>query len=123
MASRIVCQNPCGVSACDCVSVIGREISPQPALLAKTAETFKNVAATNALTFTPAALRVSAGDIVRFTFGSVAHNVFFVAQAGAPADIAGNNANVAIEREFAAPGTYAYTCHIHPQMHGTVEVR
>ncbi len=81
------------------------------------------VAATNALTFTPAALRVSAGDIVRFTFGSVAHNVFFAAQAGAPADIAGNNANVAIEREFAAPGTYAYTCHIHPQMHGTVEVR
>src|SRR5436190_17201899 len=81
------------------------------------------VAATNAITFTPATLRVSAGDIVRFTFGSVAHNVFFAAQTGAPADIAGNNANVAVEREFAVAGTYTYSCHIHPQMHGTVDVQ
>src|SRR5258706_16478877 len=51
------------------------------------------VAATNAITFTPATLRVSAGDIVRFTFGSVAHNVFFAAQAGAPGRISGNNPN------------------------------
>ncbi len=72
------------------------------------------VAATNAITFTPATLRVSAGDIVRFTFA---------AQTGAPADIAGNNANVAVEREFAVAGTYTYSCHIHPQMQGTVEVQ
>ncbi len=83
----------------------------------------KTVAATDAITFTPATLQVSAGDIVRFTFGSVAHNVFFAAQAGAPADIGGNNANVAVEREFAVPGTYTYTCHIHPQMQGTVVVQ
>jgi plastocyanin len=82
----------------------------------------KTVAATNAITFTPATLRVSAGDIVTFTFGSVAHNVFFAAQAGAPADIAGNNANVAVDRQFATRGTYTYTCQIHPQMQGTVEV-
>ena len=81
------------------------------------------VAATDGLTFTPATLQVSAGDIVRFTFGSVAHNVFFAAQAGVPADIGGNNANVAVERTFAVAGTYTYTCHIHPQMHGTVEVQ
>ena len=54
---------------------------------------------------------------------SVPHNVFFTPQAGAPADIAGNNTNVSITRTFAAAGTYAYTCHIHPSMHGTVEVR
>ncbi len=81
------------------------------------------VAATNAITFTPATLHVSAGDIVRFTFGSVAHNVFFAAQTGAPADIAGNNANVAVEREFAVAGTYTYSCHIHPQMQGSVVVQ
>ena len=81
------------------------------------------VAATDGLTFTPATLQVSAGDIVRFTFGSVAHNVFFAAQTGAPADIGGTNANVAVERTFAVAGTYTYTCHIHPQMHGTVEVQ
>jgi len=83
----------------------------------------KTVAATNAITFTPATLQVSAGDIVRFTFGSVAHNVFFAAQTGAPADIGGTNANVAVERTFAVAGTYTYTCHIHPQMHGTVSVQ
>jgi len=81
------------------------------------------VAATDAITFTPATLRVSAGDIVRFTFGSVPHNVFFAAQAGAPADIAGNNANVSVERQFAVAGTYTYACHIHPSMHGTVDVQ
>ena len=81
------------------------------------------VAATDGLAFTPATLQVSAGDIVRFTFGSVAHNVFFAAQTSAPADIGGTNANVAVERTFAVAGTYTYTCHIHPQMHGTVEVQ
>jgi len=81
------------------------------------------VAATNGLTFTPATLRVSAGTIVTFSFGSVAHNVFFAAQAGAPADITGNNASVSVDRRFDGTGTFTYTCHIHPQMHGTVEVQ
>jgi plastocyanin len=81
------------------------------------------VAATNGLIFTPATLHVSAGQTVAFTFGSVAHNVFFATQAGAPADIPGNNASVSIGRQFATPGTYNYTCHIHPTMHGSVVVQ
>jgi len=81
------------------------------------------VAATPSLTFTPATLSVNVGDAVTFAFGSVPHNVFFTQQAGAPADIAGNNANVSIARTFATAGRYAYTCHIHPSMQGTVEVR
>jgi plastocyanin len=81
------------------------------------------VAATNAQVFTPATLTVATGQTVTFTFGSIAHNVFFAAQAGAPADIAGNNANVAIDRQFATPGTYNFTCHIHPSMHGSVVVQ
>src|SRR5947208_14058821 len=81
------------------------------------------VAATPSLTFTPATLTVNVGDVVTFAFGSVPHNVFFTQQAGAPADIAGNNANVSFARTFATAGSYAYTCHIHPSMHATVVVR
>ena len=80
------------------------------------------VAATPSLTFTPATLTVNVGDVVTFAFGSVPHNVFFTQQAGAPTDIAGNNTNVSIARTFATAGTYAYTCHIHPSMQGTVVV-
>ena len=80
------------------------------------------VAATPALAFTPATITVNTGDAVTFAFGSVAHNVFFDAKAGVPGDIPGNNANVSVARTFTTAGSYTYTCHIHPQMHGTVVV-
>jgi plastocyanin len=80
------------------------------------------VTATSARTFTPAALTVDAGTEVRFAFGTVAHNVFFDAVAGAPANIEGANANVSFTRTFATAGDYHYTCHIHAGMQGTVHV-
>ena len=83
----------------------------------------RTVAATPSLTFNPASLTVNAGEAVTFAFGGVAHNVFFDAQDGAPANIDGTNANVSVQRTFATPGTYRYTCHIHPSMRGTVVVR
>lgn len=83
----------------------------------------KTVAATPSLTFTPATLTVTAGDAVTFAFGGVAHNVFFDAAAGAPADIPGQNANASVQRTFTTAGQYTYTCHIHPEMHGTVVVQ
>ena len=86
------------------------------------------VDATPALAFTPDAIGVNAGDVVTFAFGSVGHDVFFdptngVPQPGAPADIPGSNARVSVARTFATAGTYHYSCHIHPFMHGTVLVR
>ncbi|HKT58687.1 MAG TPA: plastocyanin/azurin family copper-binding protein [Gemmatimonadales bacterium] len=81
------------------------------------------VNATPALAFSPGSITIHTGESVTFAFGSVAHNVFFDPQNGAPTDISGNNANVSIQRSFAAPGTYAYQCHIHPSMHGTVVVQ
>lgn len=74
------------------------------------------------LTFGPASLTVNSGETVTFSFGSIAHNVFFDPQAGAPADIGGSNANVSIDRVFTTAGTYHYNCHIHPGMQGTVVV-
>jgi plastocyanin len=79
--------------------------------------------ATPSLAFSPATITVNAGDVVTFAFGSVAHNVFFDPVAGAPANIEGNNANVSIPRTFTMAGTFPFTCHIHPTMHGTVVVQ
>lgn len=81
------------------------------------------ILARNSLTFGPASLTVNAGQTVTFSFGSIAHNVFFDPQAGSPADIAGTNANVSIDRVFTTAGSYHYNCHIHPGMQGTVIVR
>lgn len=53
---------------------------------------------------------------------SLAQNVFLDARAGVPPDIPGNNAKVSVDRTFTTAGTYTYTCHIHPAMHGTIVV-
>jgi plastocyanin len=81
------------------------------------------VQATSSLAFVPATVTVTAGDTVTFAFGPVAHNVFFDAQAGAPADIPGASADVSVKRAFAQTGTFRYSCHIHPFMHGAVVVQ
>ena len=83
----------------------------------------RTVTAASNLTFGPASLTVAAGDVVTFDFQSVAHNVYFDAQTGAPADITGANANTTVTRAFTTAGTYHYTCHIHPSMQGTIVVQ
>ena len=82
----------------------------------------RTISATPSLAFTPGTITVNAGEAVTFAFGGIGHNVFFDAQAGTPADIDGINANVSVTRTFNTPGTYHYTCHIHPSMRGTVVV-
>ena len=81
-----------------------------------------HVDATASLAFTPTTLTTQAGHTVTFAFGSVAHNIFFDAATGAPANIPGENSNTSVTRTFDTPGTYTYSCHIHPFMQGKVVV-
>ena len=80
------------------------------------------VNATPDIAFNPSPIRIDSGGTITFAFGSVAHNVYFDAVAGAPADIPGNNASTSVSRTFATPGTYGYSCHIHPGMRGSIVV-
>jgi plastocyanin len=81
------------------------------------------VNATALNTFTPANVAIGVGGTVTFTFGDVAHNVFFDnSPAGAPDAITGANANMSQARTFTTPGTFEFDCHLHPGMKGTVIV-
>ena len=81
-----------------------------------------HVDATASLAFTPATLNTQVGHTVTFAFGSVGHNIFFDAATGAPANIPGANSNASVTRTFDTPGTFTYSCHIHPFMQGKVVV-
>jgi plastocyanin len=80
------------------------------------------VNATPAIAFNPSPVRIVQGGTITFAFGSVAHNVYFDAVAGAPADIPGDNASSSVSRTFTSAGAYVYNCHIHPGMSGTIVV-
>ena len=80
------------------------------------------VNATPSITFNPSPLNIVAGGSATFAFGSVGHNVYFDATAGAPSDIPGVNVNTSVTRTFPTAGTYVYTCHIHPGMTGRIVV-
>ena len=80
------------------------------------------VNATPAIAFNPSPAKIDPGGTITFAFGSVAHNVYFDAVAGAPADIPGNNAGTSVSRTFTSAGTYGYSCHIHPGMRGLIVV-
>lgn len=82
------------------------------------------VDATPSLSFTPSQVTLIAGGTVTFDFGTVEHDVFFDnAPAGAPQNITAPSANKSVVLTFATPGTFAYNCHIHPGMRGTVIVK
>jgi plastocyanin len=100
----------------------GSSPSPTTPTTPATPAVADQVNATPALTFDPPTLTTKVGHAVTFAFGSVGHNIFFDAATGAPADIAGVNANTSVTRTFDTAGTFTYTCHIHPYMQGSVVV-
>lgn len=95
------------------------------AAITVTAQTFPFAAAVVAgnatTTFTPPSVDISSGGVVTWTFGALTHNVTFVAQAGAPPNIA-TTVNDTEQRTFGTAGTFGYNCTIHPGMSGTVVV-
>jgi plastocyanin len=81
------------------------------------------VIASASIAFTPPTVTIKRGGTVTFDFENVGHNVYFDnAPTGAPANITGVNANVSKTLTFPAAGKFAYSCHIHPEMRGTVVV-
>ena len=102
------------LSACGGGAATGPSAGPPPMTA--------TVNATPSIAFNPSPVKIVSGGTITFAFGSVAHNVYFDAVAGAPADIPGNNAGTSVSRTFGSPGTYGYSCHIHPGMRGTIVV-
>jgi plastocyanin len=71
--------------------------------------------------FVPGQVTIADDGTVTWTFQSVTHNVQFAAAAGAPTNI-GNTANATESRTFNTPGTFEYSCSLHPGMNGSVVV-
>lgn len=68
--------------------------------------------------FDPSSARLAVGGTVTWTWGgAVSHNVTF--SSGSSSD---TQASGTFDRTFAAAGSYSYSCTIHPQMTGTINV-
>jgi plastocyanin len=74
------------------------------------------------LAYTPITADIAVGAMVQFHFPSTAHNVFFDAVTGSPADIPGEVANQTVPRVFSTKGTFGYRCTLHPEMIATIVV-
>jgi plastocyanin len=72
--------------------------------------------------FAPAAVDVAVGGTVTWRFGAAEHNVIFASRAGVPADIPVTR-NADVSRTFGTAGTFTYTCTLHANMNGSVNVR
>jgi plastocyanin len=73
-------------------------------------------------TFTPTAMTVHAGDTIVWTNGdSVPHTA--TARDGKSFDTGTIDPNATGKVVFLKPGHYEYYCTVHPDMHGTVDVK
>ena len=74
------------------------------------------------LSYTPNTADIAVGTTVQFHFQATAHNVFFDAATGKPADIPGEVSNQTVARVFNTKGTFGYRCTLHPEMIATIIV-
>ena len=74
------------------------------------------------LSYTPNTADIAVGATVQFHFPATAHNVFFDAATGKPADIPGEVSNQVVARVFNTKGTFGYRCTLHPEMIATIVV-
>jgi plastocyanin len=79
------------------------------------------VTATAGNAFVPEQVTIADEGTVTWTFQAL-HNVQFAAAAGAPTNI-GNTSSGTESRTFSTPGTFQYSCGIHPGMTGSVVVQ
>ena len=84
--------------------------------------------ATNTITasannqFLPPNAPIRTGGTVTWEFLSVAHSVLFDVRNGSPDNIQEPLSNTTEARTFSIPGTYRYTCGVHPTMFGIINV-
>lgn len=87
--------------------------TPQPAVGGK----IVNISIQNSA-YNPASVQISTGDTVKWTnMDSTAHTVI-----GSIFKSGNINKGQSYQFQFTKPGTYSYTCSIHPTMKGTVIV-
>lgn len=97
--------------------------APGSSAITVTAATFPTTATvtTGTASFSPASVDIQSGGTVTWSFGSIAHNVNFNAQTGAPAAIP-TTSNASVARTFNTAGSFPYECTIHAGMTATVVV-
>lgn len=79
------------------------------------------VASASANEFSPVEVKIRVGETVRWSFGSLAHNVSFAPVTGAPTNIA-ETRNAQVSRTFSTQGSFPYDCTLHPGMRARVLV-
>ena len=81
------------------------------------------VEATASSTFNPSSVTIAAGGTVTWNFAPTPpHNVMFTSSNVPPGGDIGTTQNTSVPRTFPNPGSYPYTCNLHPGMNGTVIV-
>jgi len=95
--------------------------TPQPQT--PTPSVSDNTISIASMAFNPPSMTVKKGSIVRWVNNdAVAHTVVFTKQSGLACGTGIMSSAQSCSVKFDEPGTYTYTCSIHPSMQGTIIV-
>jgi len=82
-----------------------------------------NTVSIASMAFNPPSMTIKKGSIVRWVNNdAAAHTVIFTKQSGITCGTGIMSSAQSCSVKFDEPGTYTYTCSIHPSMHGTIIV-